>query len=75
MDGISQALGIVSILEQPEDWRPPQNIWHHPERVSEFLKRKQSKSARPENDFSTIEHDPGLDNSEAQQYLRENGLI
>lgn len=72
IDALTAASDILGLLSMHDEWAPPIEILHHPERLKEHfdaIKRNSGSGGR-----SDIEHDPTVDVSAAAEYRRKNGL-
>lgn len=72
VEALSKASNILGLLSAPEEYAPPIEILHHPERLQqhfEGIKRKNGGSSEEE-----IQHDPTVDVSAAARYRKKMGL-
>lgn len=58
-------------MELTDDYRPPEEIWHHQERLKEWFDSLSNRNSN--NSYADIPHDPRIDNSAAADYRRKIG--
>lgn len=73
VEALSSASNTLSLLSAPDEYAPPIEILHHPERLKEHFERikRNGGSSSPSEE---IQHDPTVDVSAAAAYRKKFGL-